>query len=261
MGSTAGKTFKCIDVLGRSQVGLTVSEVATATKLSWPAASRLLEGLAKESIVVREPSKRYRLSLRFCEWASLAVQSRLPINIARKELVRLTIETGRQYNLVVMEDLETVIVERCELVDGIPINRFVSARRIWFETATGKALVAFSPAHEREALLRSTFQLKVHRLPDREALERELDEVSELGYAKASDVHPPGIIGVVVPILDQSGFAVAAIGSFLPTPELDGEEGTLLISKLSGAAGLISHYLGYEGEVATHHLGISPILS
>ncbi len=153
MSTTIQNTFRCIEAVGRSLSGLTVAEVAAAANLSWPAANRLLESLPSESVLVKDASKRYRLSLRFCEWSNLAIQSWAPINIARKELVKLTMETKRQCNLVVMEDLDAVIVERYELVDGVPINRFISARRIWYETATGKALVAFSSEQDRESPL------------------------------------------------------------------------------------------------------------
>ena len=65
MASAIHKTFKCIEALARSPAGLTVSEVASVAGFSRPAATRLLDGLLADTIVIRDPkSKRYRLGLR-----------------------------------------------------------------------------------------------------------------------------------------------------------------------------------------------------
>jgi DNA-binding IclR family transcriptional regulator len=58
-------------------------------------------------------------------------------------------------------------------------------------------------------------------------------------------------VSVGVPVLGQAGFAVAAIGTFMPAPDLEGESGRSLVAQMRSTAARISHYLGFEAEVAT----------
>lgn len=252
MASAVQKAFKCIEALARAPGGLNVSEVAATAGFSRPAATRLLESLRDDAIVVKDPlTKRYRLGLRLYEWANIAVQAATPINIVRKEFIRLSMATGRECNILVLEDLDIVFLERCEVVDGVPLNRPSVGRRVWHQTASGKAILAFSPPALQKSVLERTAKLSDPPPPDQAGLLRELDEVRGRGYAVSSGpIRPDGTLGLGVPILGQSGYAVAAVGSFVPADELDQSTGTTLVSQLMAAATRVSHYLGYETEIA-----------
>jgi len=227
---------------------LTVSTAATITGLSRPATNRLLDGLSEDSIVVRDlKTKRYRLGPRLYEWANMAIQASTPINIARKEIISLSMETGRQCTFLVLNDLETVIVERCEPIDGVPVNRPVrTSLRMWYETGTGKAIVAFSSPETRQSMLERTYKHPGLKPPLREDLETELDDVLARGFAISRDIRPAGQVGIVVPIFDKSCYAVAAVGSFMAAEDLEDEAGMALVSKMTATAARISHYLGFE---------------
>jgi len=252
LASAVQKTFRCIEALARAPGGLNVSEVAVTAGFSRPAATRLLEGLRDDAIVVKDPAtKRYRLGLRLYEWSNIAVQATTPINIARKEFIRLSMLTGRECNILILEELDVVFLERCEVVDGVPLNRPSVGRRVWYQTASGKAILAFSPPALKKSVLERTARLLDPPPPENASLVRELDEVRNKGYAVSTGpVRPDGTLGLGVPILGQSGYAVAAVGSFVPAEELDQSTGTTLLSQLTTAATRVSHYLGYETEIA-----------
>jgi DNA-binding IclR family transcriptional regulator len=246
LASSVEKTFKCIEAIAGAPSGLTVSEVAAITGLSRPAATRLLDGLAADSIMVRdEPTKRYRLGLRLYEWAVAGVQASTPINIARKELVKLCLEADREFNLLVVEGNEAVLLERFENVDGIVINRPVPGRRVWYQTATGKAIVAFSEQSRLSGKRRSRRNGRLSNLP--KDLDDEMEVTHERGYALSHEVRAQGSIGV--PILGQSGGAVAAIGTFI-NPGEDEVALQPLIAQMTATANRISHYLGHRSAEA-----------
>jgi DNA-binding IclR family transcriptional regulator len=246
------KTFKCLEALARAPSGLSVSEVAVTAGFSRPAATRLLESLREDAIVVKDPTtRRYRLGMRLYEWSNIAVQAATPINIARKEFIRLSMLTGRECNILLLEDLDVVFLERCEVVDGVPLNRPSVGRRVWYATASGKAIVAFSPPALQKSVLERTAKLKDGEVPAMALLQRELEDVRGKGYAVSSGpIRPDGTLGLGVPILGQSGHAVAAVGSFAPADEMDKTAGLTLVSQLMAAATRVSHYLGYETEIA-----------
>jgi len=245
--TAADKTLKCIEILAQSATGLTVAQVASTAKVSWPAANRLLDGLVGSSIVFKDPAtKRYRLGPSLYQWANTAIQASSPINIARKEFIRLTMDTGRQVNFLVLQDLEILVVERCEMVDGVPVNRPMTARRVWYESGGGKTIVAFSAPAARHAIVDVSYEQPAAERPLRSDLEKELDDIASRGHAISYDIRPVGLAGIVAPIVGLSGFAVAAIGTFLPAAELDDESGASLVDQLTATASRISHYLGVD---------------
>ncbi len=232
-------------------MGLTVSEVAQVAGFSRPAATRLLESLMTDSIIVRDPqSKRYRLGLRLYEWSNLAVQASTPVNIARREFIKLATEIHRECNLLVLEDLDAVLVERAEDVDGIPVNRPVPGRRRWFLTATGKVMVASLPKATAAPIIERT-----RRLPDAppefDNLVAELDAIRDQGYAINVGIRPEGMLSLGVAIIGQSGIPVAAVGTFMPVSDYESEEGATTLSHMKSTASRISHYLGYGVETAS----------
>jgi DNA-binding IclR family transcriptional regulator len=251
LATAVQKTFKCIEALARSPAGLTVSEVANVAGFSRPAATRLLEGLTSDAFVVRDPkSKRYRLGLRLYEWSTAAVQAGTPINIARREFTRLSLEIGRECNFLVLEDTDAVLIERSEPIDGVPINRPVPGRRAWFLTATGKAIVAFTEPAAARAIVERTYKRKDAPEQTPAELNEELEEVRRLGYATTTGMRPEGFSSVGLPLLGQSGYAAGAIGTYMSTAELDSESGAAILAQLKAAASRVSHYLGYETEIA-----------
>ena len=252
MTSAVVKTFNCMDALARAPEGLTVSEVATVAGLSRPAATRLLQRLSADGMTVRDPKTlRYRLGLKLHEWATLAIQSGTPLNIARHEFVRLSQEMGRDCNFIVLEGIEAVPLERCETVNGVTLNRPIAGRRPWFQVATGKAIVAFStPASAKSLMQQALKHEAVKDTPTFAAdIAAELNEVRERGFAIATGVRPEGFVGVGMPIIGNTGYAVAAIGTFLPVTELDTDGGMSVVTQIKAACARISHYLGYESEV------------
>ncbi|HLF76998.1 MAG TPA: IclR family transcriptional regulator [Dehalococcoidia bacterium] len=251
MASAIQKTFKCIEALSRSPAGLTVSEVASIAGFSRPAATRLLEGLTADSIIIRDArSKRYRLGLRLYEWSTAAVQGSLPINVARREFIKLSMDLGRECNFIVLEDTDAVLLERSEDVDGVPLNRPIPGRRVWCQTATGKAIVAFSEPAIANSIVERTTKRKDAPPLDREALAAELEEIRQRGYAVTVGIRPEGFMSLGVPILGHSGYAVAAIGTFITTSDMETEAGNAAVAQMKAATSRVSHYLGYETETA-----------
>jgi DNA-binding IclR family transcriptional regulator len=251
LASAIQKTFKCIEALARSPQGMTVSEVATVAGFSRPAATRLLEGLLSDSIIVRDPvSKRYRLGLQLYGWSIMAVQASTPVNIARKEFIKLSEEIKRECNFLVLEGLDAVLLERSEDVDGVPLNRPVPGRRLWFLTATGKAMVAHQAPAMIKSILDRTARLKEPR-PSTEELLDDIEFVKEHGYATNAGIRPEGIVSIGVPVIGHSTYAVGAIGTFMAADEVESDEGVAVISQMKSTASRISHYLGYESEIAS----------
>ena len=96
-----------------------------------------------------------------------------------------------------------------------------------------------------------TAKLKDGNKPSIEELSAELASVREKGYATNAGMRPEGIVSVGVPVIGHSTYAVAAIGTFMEISEFESEEGDAVIAQMKSTASRISHYLGYESEIAS----------
>jgi DNA-binding IclR family transcriptional regulator len=159
-------------------------------------------------------------------------------------------ELNRECTFLVLEDLDAVLVERSEDVDGVPLNRPISGRRHWYLTATGKAMVAYQSPSTIKSILDRTGKLNVEDSPKVDELARELGRIRERGYATNAGVRPEGIVSIGVPVIGQAAYAVAGIGTFMPVSELESQEGASIVSQMMSTASRISHYLGYETQIA-----------
>src|SRR5205823_3221835 len=78
----------------------------------------------------------------------------------------------------------------------------------------------------------------------------ELSEIRTRGFAISTGVRPAGFVSVGMPIISNLGYAVAGIGTYLASSELDTDGGMAVVTQIKAACARISHYLGYEAEVS-----------
>jgi DNA-binding IclR family transcriptional regulator len=110
--------------------------------------------------------------------------------------------------------------------------------------------VAFSPPATAKSIVQQT--LKLDDIADAKAfgseITAELSEIRNRGFAMSTGIRPEGFVGVAAPIISNTGFAVAAIGTYILSTELDTDAGMSVIAQIKAACARISHYLGHEAE-------------
>jgi DNA-binding IclR family transcriptional regulator len=246
MSAAVPKFMACIQALTLTPTGLTATEVAKQTGLSRPAAVRLLDALLEDSVVVRDNrSKKYRLGLLLYEWASKSAHAVTPLTIARREMIRLTATTERGYHFFVLEGGDAIMLEGTEWIDGEALSIPVPTHMAWYQTASGKAIAAFS-APEIQRRLLGEMEMKVRDGQKVEQVVGELDKAKERGYAEARGEWREDIYGLAVPIFDIDGYALAAIGAITTAAELNPASTGSLLSPMFGTSSKISAYLGYH---------------
>ncbi len=222
---TLARGLTLLTALGEHQEGATVSGLAEATGLDRAVLYRLLDTLAAEGFVTRDPdTRRYRLGLSMLELGVRAAQGLEVRRLAGPPLRALSEETNETACLAVRDRDDLVVVEVIE-----PGDRFVSVNyRIGFRhplgvSAHGKALMAFLPEGAREPALQ---------------------QVRQRGVAYTRDELEPGASGVAAPVFDHTGRAVAAVGIVAPTARLPEPEAVAL--RVLRSAREISERLGWR---------------
>jgi len=222
---TLSRGLVVLKALGGDAEGATVSSLSEATGLDRAVLYRLLETLAEEGFVTRDPeSRRYRLGLAMLELGVRAAQGLEVRRLAGPALRALSDDTNETACLAVRDREDVVVVEVIE-PDGrfVQVNYRVGFRHPLGMAAHGKALLAF--------------------LPDGERL-NELRPVRQRGVAYTRDEIEPGAAGVAAPVFDHTGRAVAAVGIVAPTARLPEPENVAL--RVLRSAREISERLGWR---------------
>ena len=244
------RAFAVLDLFGAERPEWGTSEIARAAGLPVPTAHRICAALTGRRYLARdEQTRRFRLgpaALDLGERARAVLDLRraaLPVlrRLAREtdETALLTIPNGERDRSVCLERVESSQPLRLSVEPG---------RRLPLHAgASQKALLAFLGEEEIERVLAAPLE-RVCRatLTDAEALRANLAEVRERGWAISFEETNVGVWGVAVPLLDEHGEAVTALGLAGPSARLAVEEVVDHVERLRDAAVEMAMRLGLD---------------
>lgn len=191
---------------------LGVSQVARRLGVAKSTAHRLLTTLATGGLIEQNPDNgRYRLGLRLFELGHLAL-SRVELRRESRALLEEMREvSGLTVHLAVAQGADTLYLERLPTLRGM--QAMSEYRRRWplHATSSGKAICAYDPVATQARIDAGFPPFTPNTIASREAFLAQLAQVRRLGYATASEEVMLRLASVAAPVLDQQGFARAAI--------------------------------------------------
>lgn len=221
---------------------LGVSELARRLGLSTSSVHRILGTLAEERLLERS-GHRYRLGLALFDLGSAATpdlhEAALPV------MAGLRARTGETVQLAVLDDLESVYIDRLESPHTVRIFSRVGTRLPATTTSTGKVLLAALDPHELEARLELWRPTRVtpRTIVDAGTLRRSLGEIAARGWAENREESRIGVVSVGAPIRNDGG-VIAAVSVAAPTDRAAPDVLQRLRSAVIEAAHTISRRLG-----------------
>jgi DNA-binding IclR family transcriptional regulator len=237
-------------LFGADQPEWGTSEVARAARLPVPTAHRILAALAGRRYLARdERSRRFRLGPAALELGGRARavldlrQAALPV------LRRLARETDETALLTVpnSERDRSVCLERVESSQPLRLSVEPGRRLPLHAGASQKALLAFLAEEEIERVAAGSLErLCRATITDADALRANLAEVRACGWAISAEETNVGVWGVAVPLLDEGGTAVAAVGLAGPSARLSPDEVLDHLERLRDGAVEITAPLGLD---------------
>ena len=224
-----------------------VTELAQTTGSTGSAVHRILTALKRKDVVVQdEASQRYSLS-----WSVLSLARSLSARadirtLAHPKMLRLRDLSTETITLNVRSGLNRVCIEQ---VEGLHEVRWVAeiGRVVPLHSGvTGKVLLAYATPKETEAYLRSLDSLRKEdpNVPERAALEAELDEIRQRGYAIAAKDRIRGISAVSAPIREPGGMVSAALTMAGPSERCTLDKMRAWVPNLTRAVQEVSDLLG-----------------
>ncbi len=233
------RTLLILEVVGRSDVPLSPTEINAELGLPKQTVHRLVSTLEREGFLVREadrnkfrPARRARMMATGLLYASRNAITRHQI------LQEIAAQTGEAVNFVVPEESGMNYLDRVDTNWPFRIQLPRGSNVPFHCTASGKTFMAsLSPARRRtfvQGLKLERRTANTHTTED--TLLAELAQIAKAGHAIDNQEFMDDMFAVAVPVLDPQGRFVAAIATHGPKQRLNETKVTEFSDVLKAAA-------------------------
>jgi DNA-binding IclR family transcriptional regulator len=208
------RAFEIIELLAKSDGGLTISDIHRALKLPLSSAATILYTLEALGYLEREDvNNRYTLGVRMLSFTRKIADE---VNIAGRcqtlleELVHESALTG---HLAVRHNGDSMYVARVAAPGLLQVSSYVGMRWPVHASAAGKALLAFLPSEERANVLAEVDLSAVTPLTitSVDALEAQFRKFRKVGYCWEIGEGEIGVACVAAPVFGPRQEVIAAI--------------------------------------------------
>ena len=242
------RAIQVLGVLGHEPQGMSLADLARHTGIPKSTLFRILVTLQKHHCVVLSPDGRtFRLGSYLWELGSrFADQSDL-FRVSEKYMADLAEECGETVFLSKLEDGEVVYLRRMESPKSIAAVRKLESRAPVYCTATGRALIAWLPARDIQAILdqHGVVPYNTATVTDRTELLDRLQQVREDEYAVVDGEFNSELLCVSAPVLDHQKRPAAALTVAMLSAQVSGRTAIEAVgAAVRGAARALSHEMG-----------------
>lgn len=223
---SAVRVLELFELLARWDAAKTHTEIAAELGIPKSSLTKLLKTLVGRRYLDYAPAtKRYALGPALARLARQSHTGRGLVAIAEPILRTLTEATQETSALNLLKG------DRSEVVcAALSPRRLLSTMRVGdtaplHATSSGKALLAHLPADmRRDYLAHARFERITPRtIRSARELKTQLDKIARTGLAYVFEEFTPGIVGMARPILDDSGFPLAAVNIAMPATRFDSD--------------------------------------
>jgi DNA-binding IclR family transcriptional regulator len=225
-----------------------VSEVAAEIGVHKSTAFRLLGALEDRGLVEQATDRgKYQLGFGILRLAS-AVPGRLDlVTQGRSVLAELATAFGETVNLAVIRSHYAVNLDQARGSAAVVAQNWTGQLTPLHATSSGKVLLAHESPARRKQLLDAAGLAKFtkHTITARRALQAQLDQAVEYGYATTFEEYEDGLNAVAAPVRDHTGAVVAAVSVSGPAYRLGQDRVLEIVDQLSAGVAQISDRMGF----------------
>lgn len=242
---SALRALELLEELSSSNRRLTLSEISRKLRIPRSSAYYLIQGLASQGYLVRNPWGRdYALGPRVANLANEIIASSELATLCAPYSQKLAENLQLPAQVGILVGAEVCVINRSGGSRGIGLHSWVGRHMDLHCTALGKALIAYHMDMEFEKIFRHRGFPKytARSLGSLPALRAHLSEVRVKGFAVDNEELETGVKCTAAPIFDRYGKVVAAIGVFGSTSNIPDLESPRVCNAVASFAKEISRY-------------------
>jgi len=228
MNSVLGKVRLILDAFTTESDEMTLSELVRRSGVAKATVHRLAQDLIIWGLLERSGT-RYRLGLRLFEMGQLVPRQRILREVALPYMEDLLMATQETVHFAVHDGLDVLYIEKIIGHRGLNKQSRVAGRLPLYCTATGKAILAFSP----ETLLAEVTEQGLqpvtrHTTVSAATLRKQVERIRQERIAVEHEETRLGYMSMAVPVFGGSSVLAGALSITAPTVRMN-------VSRFSGA--------------------------
>ncbi|QLG61162.1 IclR family transcriptional regulator [Halorarum salinum] len=202
--------------------GAGITEVAERVDIGKSAVHNHLNTLADEGYIDKV-DEQYYIGLSFLSLGSHARKRMSIYDTAKEEIDKLANETGELVNLLVEKNGKGIYLYQSKGENAVELDTYEGKRVHLHCTGLGKAILAFRPEEEVEAILdrHGLPDVSANTITDRDELLDDLEAVQEQHYAIDDEERLNGLRCIAAPVTDENDRSVASISVSCPVHRVD----------------------------------------
>ncbi|CRK56580.1 Transcriptional regulator, IclR family [Alloactinosynnema sp. L-07] len=212
--SSVAAAARILREFGKHSTQLGVSQLARRVGVGKSTAHRIIWTLVEEGLLEKvEETGLFRLTSAMRSLGASAETAQRLHEAATMPLDHLRTLTTGTLHIAILDGPDVLYIERREGPGTIPVFRSVGARNAAHATSSGKVLLAYLPAEQRDRLIEGMrLTPKTPRtLTSRAALIAELTTVRQQGFAENRGESQAGMCSIAAPVRDPLGRVVASV--------------------------------------------------
>jgi IclR family KDG regulon transcriptional repressor len=219
-GSTLSQTIRAVeralDVLlcfSRHTPELSLTQIAKKVGMHKSTVHRLLATLEEKRFVERDTvTGGYRLGINMLQMAYLTLEHNDLRQITGSYLRRMSEQYLETVNLSILDGADVVYLDVVESNQRVKLAAATGQRLPAFCTASGKAILAFSPDEVvQQVLERGMPRYTQNTLDSLESFIENMNQTREQGFALSLQEFEEGINAIAVPIFDHNNQPIASV--------------------------------------------------
>jgi IclR family KDG regulon transcriptional repressor len=248
------KALRILQLFGQRQTEWGVAALAREVAIPKTTVYRILRVLQQHGFLIQDPdTRRFRLGLSVLELGRRAYEGIELRRVAQPVMERMAALSGETVLLSVLDpDRQYVVcIERVQQRAGLRLILEVGATAPLYAGCTAKALLAFLPEEEIDAVIaRGLPAVTPHTITDPDRLRADLAEVRRNGYAVSFEETDVGVAGISVPVRDHLDHVIASLSISGPITRINQENIDHFVDLGRQGARRIGAELGHQPSAA-----------
>ena len=246
-GSALFKALSVLEVAFREARPVGLSEIAGQLGLPRQSVHRTLQQLEDNGLLLRDATReRYVVGPRMTRLALAALDAAKHTAPTRAILEALVAELGETCNIGVLDGRAVVYIDRVECDWPLRLQLQAGSHVPLHCTSIGKLLLAHLSRAQRRRLLTAAAlpRYTANTITDPEALEQQLAQIRQDGYATNDQELNEGVVSLAVPILADNGKPIAGLAVHAPEVRMSLAQGMAHLPKLRETAARLAEAWG-----------------
>lgn len=244
--------LRILETIALSGGTMTLAEMVRRTDLHRSTAHHLLQTLVSFGYLHQDRQTRgYELTAKLFRLTARVWTPEQIGRIAEPVTAELAAVTGEGVSVAAYHKGSIIIVAKCDPGNPFRIAEDIGKPRPIHASAVGKAIAAFLPDAERNAIAaRLTYErLTPRTIVTRQAFEAEMRRIQTTGYAVDDEEHHEGVRCIAAPIYSYAGHAVACLCVLGPKVRMTRHKLKELREPLLERAKFLSTKLGWTDDL------------